>query len=205
MPHVDKSPRKGSSGLPNAQSPFLETDRLIVRELSTDDWPAMETMMLDPRITRFMHLQTWETPEGRRAWFEWTVANQTERVGGNYNWAFVTKDTKDLVGWIGIGDSDRKELEGDRSVGFMVDPRFWRQGFMTEALTAVLDHEFNVLGVSRVIATCEVENVASARVMEKAGMQFLRTMYDADPLEGNYAERHHYALERGGTGNSPKL
>lgn len=174
----------------------LSTNRLLIRELQPSDHDGLIEIVTDSAVTRDMHIEPWDTTEGRRQWFEWCLSNQIDRVGGNYNWGFVLKSTGDFVGWIGIGDSDRKEREGDRSMGFMVARRFWSQGLMTEALEAVLHYEFTVLDVARVTANCETENVASARVMEKVGIRFVRTVTDADPLEGNLAERHHFALEK---------
>ncbi len=66
---------------------------------------------------------------------------------------------------------------------------------MTEALRAVLDHEFGTRGMPRLHATCETANPASARVMEKAGLRRELTVRDTDS-EGNWAERHHYVIDR---------
>lgn len=48
-------------------------------------------------------------------------------------------------------------------------------------------------GARRILAECETPNTASARVMQKSGMSYEGTFYDAD-FEGNLAERHHYAI-----------
>jgi [ribosomal protein S5]-alanine N-acetyltransferase len=64
---------------------------------------------------------------------------------------------------------------------------------MTEAVRAVLAYEFEVRGTLRMFATCETGNVGSARVMEKAGMHYEGTFQGTD-FEGNWANRHRYAL-----------
>jgi ribosomal-protein-alanine N-acetyltransferase len=56
-------------------------------------------------------------------------------------------------------------------VGWTVDPRFWGRGYATEAAWAVLGFAFGELGAHRVVAFCNANNRASARVMEKLGMQ----------------------------------
>lgn len=177
-------------------APTLTTKRLVIREVQPSDWEALNQIVSDPEARRFMHIAAWETPDGRLGWFDWCISNQKDRQGGNYNWVLVLASSGRVIGWLVIGDSDRKEREGDRSMGYMVAREHWGHGYMTEALRAILRYEFEVLGVRRVVANCETNNPASARVMEKAGMQFVQTLYDADPLEGNFAERHHYALEK---------
>jgi RimJ/RimL family protein N-acetyltransferase len=64
---------------------------------------------------------------------------------------------------------------------------------MTEALRAVLAYEFTTLRAPQIRATCETDNPASARVLEKAGMRREKTVYDTD-FEGNWAHRHHYVI-----------
>jgi RimJ/RimL family protein N-acetyltransferase len=55
-------------------------------------------------------------------------------------------------------------------IGWIFHPHYHGQGYATEAATALLRHGFETLGVHRIIATCQPENVASWRVMEKLGM-----------------------------------
>lgn len=86
-------------------------------------------------------------------------------------------------------------MPGERSFGYLLARAHWNRGYMTEALRAVLVYEFGTRGTPRVSATCEVENGASARVLEKAGMRLEKTVRDAD-FEGNWAVRHHYAINR---------
>jgi RimJ/RimL family protein N-acetyltransferase len=54
--------------------------------------------------------------------------------------------------------------------GFFVNRRYWRKGYATEAAQAVVDWAMSVPNVWRVWATCDVENVASARVLQKVGL-----------------------------------
>ena len=63
------------------------------------------------------------------------------------------------------------------------------------SLRAVLAYECDTRSAPRARATYDMANVASARVMEKAGMRHEKTVYDAD-FEGNWAHRHHYAITK---------
>jgi RimJ/RimL family protein N-acetyltransferase len=100
-----------------------------------------------------------------------------------------------VIGWFFIGTSD-SDCVGERSFGYLLDCTWWNRDYMTEALGVVLSFEFGALGTSRVHATCETANRASARVMEEVGMRHEKTVHDAD-FEDNWAERHHYAITQG--------
>jgi ribosomal-protein-alanine N-acetyltransferase len=149
-------------------------------------------MLSDPVATRYMHFAHW-TDDQRRQWFDWCIERAQTDDDEPAMWVIARKEDDAVIGWFGIGGMSDPVEHGERSFGYLLDRAFWRQGYMTEALRAVLDYEFGVRGTPRVSATCEITNVASARVMEKAGMRRETTVYDAD-LEGNWAHRHHYAI-----------
>ncbi len=85
--------------------------------------------------------------------------------------------------------------EGTRGCGYALNRRFWGQGYMTEAARAIFAYEFTVLGTRRIFAECETPNTASERVMQKSGMIYEGTFYNAD-FEGNWAMRHRYAISK---------
>ena len=175
-------------------TPVLETPRLILRSFAPGDWDAFDAMLSDPQTVRYMHFATL-TQDQRRDWFEWCVANARQPDTDAINWAIARKDTGDVIGWFGIGTSDNAAVVGERGFGYLLDRAVWNRGYMTEALRAVLAHEFGTRGAPRLRATCDVANPASARVMEKVGMRRERTAYGADFM-GNWAHRHHYAITR---------
>jgi [ribosomal protein S5]-alanine N-acetyltransferase len=102
-----------------------------------------------------------------------------------------------LIGWVGIETaSDPKEAaQGVRSCGYTLNRPFWGQGYMPEAVRAVLIYEFTTLGTARIIAECNTQNTASARVMQKCGMIYEGTR-DEDDSEGNRTSHHHYAITK---------
>jgi ribosomal-protein-alanine N-acetyltransferase len=172
--------------------PMLETDRLRLRDFGPLDWQAINMVLSDPEVTRYMHFAAWNE-EKRRAWFEWCIANSQEPNPDVYNWAISLKDTDNVIGWLGIGSASHPTMERERDFGYVLNRAFWGRGFMTEALRAVLAYEFEMLGALRIFATCETANIASARVMEKAGMRHEGTFRDTD-FEGNWADRHRYGI-----------
>ena len=177
-------------------TPALETTRLTLRPFDAHDREAINAMLADPETTRHMHFGRW-TEEQRRSWFDWSVEAATQPITDSIQWVIALRSTGEVIGWFGIGASSNPEVDGDNSFGYLLARPHWNQGFMTEALQAVFAFEFETLRAPRLTATCDVENPASARVMEKAGMTRVKTAYGAD-FEGNMAHRHHYAITREG-------
>ncbi len=173
-------------------TPRLETPRLILRQFDANDWDAVNTMLSDPVTNRYMHFATW-TEDQRRQWFDWFVTNAQQPDADALIWAITRKESGDVIGYFGIGTSSDAAVPGERDFGYLLNRASWNQGYMTEALRAVLAYEFGTRSAPRLRATCNVANPASARVMEKVGMRREKTVFDA-VFEGNLAQRHHYAI-----------
>ncbi len=174
--------------------PTLETPRLVLRAFVAGDWVAISEMLADPETTRYMHFGRW-TETRRREWFDWCLMEAQRSDADSIQWAIVHKSSGDVIGWFGIGASREPANAHDISFGYLLARAYWNHGYMTEALHAVLAFEFKTLGVPQLSATCEVENPASACVMEKAGMRREKTVLGTD-FEGNWARRHHYTITK---------
>lgn len=176
--------------------PRLDTRRLVLRQFAPSDWDAVQTMLSDPETTRYMHFATFTDVE-RRQWFDRCVTNvpQPDDDDDALYWAIARKDSGQMIGWFGIGTSSDAAVPGERRFGYLLNRACWNRGFMTEALGAVLAYELGARGTPLLRATCDITNLASARVMEKAGMRREKTEVDTD-VEGNREQRHHYAITK---------
>ncbi|MEM7145420.1 MAG: GNAT family N-acetyltransferase [Verrucomicrobiota bacterium] len=85
-------------------------------------------------------------------------------AGVEFSWVIATADED-----VAIGGVFCKISEDGAEVGFLVDRRYWGRGYATQAAGAVLSWVYSNSSISRVWATCDVENVASIRVLEKHG------------------------------------
>lgn len=172
----------------------LETERLFLRGFNMKDWDALNAIISDSEVTRFMHFSSWNEVK-RREWLTWLVQDVYNQERDMYNWAITLRGNGLLIGWFGIGRARHSSEEGTRGCGYALNRHFWGQGYMPEAMRAVFAYEFTVPGTLRIIAECETQNTASARVMQKCGMIYEYTSYDEDS-EGNWATRHRYAITK---------
>jgi ribosomal-protein-alanine N-acetyltransferase len=174
--------------------PSIETERLILRDFAMSDWDALNEFLSDPDVTRFMHFASWDE-ERRRQWLTRIVQEAANADRDAYNWAITLRNDGLLIGWLIIGRSRHTSEEGMRECGcgYALNQHYWGQGYMPEALRAAFTYAFTVLGTQVIYAECEVENSASARVMQKCGMEYEGTVYDDDGL-GNWAKRYRYKI-----------
>jgi RimJ/RimL family protein N-acetyltransferase len=143
----------------------LETDRLLLRELTLDDVDDLFAILGDEETMRFYPAS--KTREQTIGWIDWNRRSYEEHGFGL--WALILKGTGEFVGDCGL---TMQEVDGEWfvEVGYHVKRTHWRRGLATEAAMACRDHAFDVLGLSRLIALVRVENVPSAGVARKLGM-----------------------------------
>ena len=144
----------------------LETVRLCLRRLVPGDAAIMhETYTTDPETVKFLSWVRHETLAETEAVVE-RFGEWWDEPGGEKVLAICRRtEPARPIGTIGC------RRKGDAvSFGYVIGREFWGKGYVTEALAAIRDLCFADPKIRRFWAWCDVENIASARVMEKAGL-----------------------------------
>jgi RimJ/RimL family protein N-acetyltransferase len=163
----------------------LQTPRLVLRPIALADWQAIHRYMSDPIVTRWLPEGTLD--EAQTQAFAQKNAGRSARA-----LAVVERESGQLVGhlvfhpWFG---------RATHEIGWVISPGQQGRGYATEGAGALLDFAFSALGCHRMVATCQPENVASWRVMEKLGMRreahFRQGLYQET---GEWWDEYFYAL-----------
>jgi len=145
--------------------PAIETLRLQMRRMTSDDAPALLTVFSDPEVMRF-YTAPFDAQRMQR-WVDWNQRSYAEHGYGL--WALILRATGELIGDCGLVNQQvdgKPEIE----IGYHVRRDLWGQGLATEAASACRDYGFANLGCSRLISLIHPQNTASRRVAEKIGM-----------------------------------
>ena len=172
----------------------IETDRLILRRFTMED---VEPMFLgwatDPEVCKHMTWPPHENMEVTRELLErWTGSYG---AADYYNWAIVLKENGPKP--IGnISTAHVKESTLCATMGYCMSRAHWRKGIMAEALTALIAFLFDEVGFNRIEADHDIENPASGRVMQKAGMTFEGTARQGGRTNRGIVDICHWAILR---------
>lgn len=148
----------------------LETDRLLLRRLSTDDAEFMLGHLNDPSFHRYIGDRGVRTVEQARQYLIDRVMASYERFGfGIY--MVELKESREQIGTCGLVKRDGME---DVEVGFALLPQFWSEGYAVEATRAVMDYAHEELGIHRIVAIVNPGNDRSFKLLEKVGLKFER-------------------------------
>lgn len=172
--------------------PQLPTERLLLRRIRLDDAEDLFAYASDPAVTATL---TWETHlsiDDSLAFIRLMIEGYG--LGERAVWGIEHSASKRLIGTIGFNEIRAGGYVGE--VGYALARPSWRQGLMTEALSAVLDFGFQHMGLRRIEATCRIDNVGSYRVMEKCGMQLDGILRDAQYVKGRLITVRLYSIIR---------
>jgi RimJ/RimL family protein N-acetyltransferase len=143
----------------------LLTKRLILRPpRSSDAAPIFHSYAQEPEVTRYV---IWE-PHKSVQETERFVADCVTAWEGDvrFPWVISWQETDELIGMVEM------RINGFKAdVGYVIARPFWGQGVATEALRPVVKWALEQESIYRVWALCDTENIGSARVLEKVGMQ----------------------------------
>lgn len=150
----------------------IETLRLILRRFEERDAKDMyQNWAGDPEVCKYLSWGPHSSEEVSRKRIQIWVNNYVR--SNAYVWALVLKRTGEVVGSISVEMTD--DQEGSCEIGYCLSRSCWRQGLMTEALVAVMHYLYYEIGYRTIRAKHDVLNIASGRVMQKAGMKYYKT------------------------------
>ena len=169
----------------------LETERLILREFTPDDWLTVWEYQREPRYLRYYEWAD-RTQEDVRAFIERFIAHQQARPRIRFQLAVVIKSGGELIGNCGIRRDSIDSHEAD--IGYELAPQHWGQGYATEAARAIVAFGFSELGLHRISAECVLDNAGSIRVLRKAGMQLEGQLRHKEYYKGRWWDRLLFAV-----------
>jgi ribosomal-protein-alanine N-acetyltransferase len=146
----------------------LKTTRLLIRDFIESDLDAVYAYGSDPEVVRYMVFPP-STLAGTREHIARCMALAAEQPRRGYDMGIALQSTGQIIGGITLGVFDR--AAGEAAFSYLLNRAMWGQGYATEALSEMLRFGFTQLGLRRIADSCAVENIASARVMEKCGLR----------------------------------
>lgn len=152
---------------------MIETERLVLREYTPDDFDALHEIMSDPET-----MQHYPAPfdEVRtRRWIDWNL--ESYRQYGFGLWAVVLKETGEFIGDCGI---TIQNIDGEMlpEIGYHIHKKYWRRGFAKEAARAVRDWVFLNTDYDAVWSYMKYTNIGSWSTALANGMKKVKEYPD---------------------------
>lgn len=160
---------------------YIETERLILREIQTTDLDGMFELDSNPDVHKYLGNNPIKTKEQAEDVIKF-IHQQYDNLGiGRF--AAIEKSSGDFIGWSGIklNTGEKEMLNGKTDfydIGYRFIPRYWGKGYATESALAALKYGFETMNLEQIVGAAEVENIGSNKVLQKIGLKFINEFDD---------------------------
>jgi RimJ/RimL family protein N-acetyltransferase len=143
----------------------LKTERLRLRKAKSSDAEAIfRQYAQDPEVTRYVSWRAHKDLDETREYMR--MCQLAWDIGKAFHWVIERNEDKQVIGMMIARVTDEKW-----ELGYVLARLYWGNGYMTEAVRGLVHWALKQKQIYRIWAVCDVDNIASSRVMEKAGMQ----------------------------------
>ncbi|MFC4403859.1 GNAT family N-acetyltransferase [Gracilibacillus xinjiangensis] len=170
--------------------PRLETDRLILRKMTLEDAEDIYLYGSDEEVSKYVTWNTHQSLSDTKGFVEFII-NQYEN-SQIAPWGMEYKENGKFIGTIDFVSWEPQHKTAE--IGYVLSKQYWGKGLTTEAAREIISFGFKEMDLVRIQAKCFVENTASQRVMEKAGMSFEGIIRKGMFLKGKHRDLRMYSI-----------
>jgi len=175
---------------------ILETERLILRDYTIEDKECYYKLKNDKETMYYLQDIMLNSIEEAEEDFNLVLTDIASENRQYYFFHMELKSTKEQIGSIGYSVIDDTPVGKLVHAGYFTYPRYWNNGYVTEALRRVLDFAFHENNVYRVTTGCLQENQGSEKVMQKCGLIKEAEHIDWEWHDGKLKTRLEYRMLR---------
>lgn len=170
--------------------PILTTERLMLRQVRSEDAPAVFAFKSNPDVTTQYAREPHSSLEKTRDLLQ--RVQESNARGEDFMWAVTLKGDDRLIGTCVLWNLDLEAQCGE--LGYELHPNYGRRGIMSEAAAAVVAFGFKDLNLHRIEANPFAKNTASNRLLEKLGFTLEGNLRQRVYFRGEYLDQLFYGL-----------
>jgi ribosomal-protein-alanine N-acetyltransferase len=165
----------------------IETERLILRKLTSSDDEMMFLLDSNPNVHHYLGKNPIASIEESRQYIENIQIQYIQNGVGRF--AVILKETDEFIGWAGLkfNTNQINNRLNFYDIGYRLLEDYWGNGYGSEAAKAWLEYGFNQLKIQKICAYAEVENKVSIKILEKIGLQSV-SEFDDDGIPSIWLE-----------------
>ena len=170
----------------------LDNDIVQLREFNRDDLDALLAVVSDLDALRYTTFERVPTREEEVEFLHQVAAHRVQRLRTQYELAMVEPSSLEVVGICRLGVDRPEHRSGD--LGYTVRPDRWDRGYATAATQLLIRFGFDQVGLHRIWACHDPDNLASGRVLQKAGLQHEGRIRDHVFVRGRWRDSITYSI-----------
>lgn len=170
----------------------LETDRLVLQELSWNDLDDIHAFHSIPDVAKFNTIGIPKNKDVTKSIIKGAIEDRVNKPRSIYGWSIRLKHNGHFIGETGMSSSNDRFKRAE--IHYHITPEFWKQGYATEIAKRLIQFGFENLNLHRIEAGVATNNIGSIRVLEKSGMQREGVRRKILPIRGAWYDNYMYAI-----------
>ena len=169
----------------------IRTERLLLEDMTPQDLASLQGLARDTTVMKYVLI--WLEDDGQVAGFLQHAideAGRKDRQG--YILAVRIPETREFAGFVLLEIDPEQACTAE--AGCILLPPYWKNGYASEILQALLKFGFTDLALHRVFAKCDELNHASAHVLEKGGLTYEGTLREHVWLRDHWRSTRYYGM-----------
>lgn len=146
--------------------PVLKTNRLDLIEITQNHLADLFLLFSNKNVTKYYNVVTLTEKDQAQKFIDHFTNRFKDKAA--IRWGIALKGAMNIIGSIGYNNFTPKHRA---NIGYDLLPQYWNKGYITEALSAIIDFGFNRLDINRIEAEVMQGNIASEKVLQKLGFQ----------------------------------
>lgn len=171
--------------------PILKTNRLNLIEITQTHGNDILNLYSNEEVTRFYNILPLKSIQESHTIIDYFKSRYNGDLG--IRWGITLKSNTKLIGTLGFNNILKHHKA---SIGYELHPNYWRNGYMTEALNAIINFGFNDLAINRIDAEIMVDNIASEKVLSNINFEYEGILKQWMYWNNHYYDMKLYALLR---------
>ncbi|WP_099221674.1 GNAT family N-acetyltransferase [Listeria costaricensis] len=168
---------------------LAETERLFLSEMTVQDTAVLFGYWSDDAVTRYMNIESFESMEPVEEMIR--MLQQLELEGKALRCVIILKRTGEIIGTCGFNYIDRENRRAE--IAYDLGTRFWKKGYATEAVVALIDFGISEFALHRVEAKVDPRNQDSIMLLEKLGFELEGRLRDYEKIGERFCDVLMYA------------
>jgi|SRR5690625_2914714 len=170
--------------------PILETDRLILRQVTSDDANSLLTYLSDIDVMKYMGLEPFKSIDDALDEISWYKSIFEKGTG--IRWGITLKGQREIIGSCGFLNKVAQHYRAE--LGFELSKEHWGKGIASEAIEAVICYGFEQMNLQRIEALIEPPNIPSQKVVERQGFMREGLLRSYEYTCGKFDDLYMYSL-----------
>ncbi len=168
------------------------SERLILREVSLNDLEIIHQLHSVPEVDEFNTLGIPKDLDETKKVIQREIDDQNNTIRSKFCWKILLKETDVFIGLAGMSLSNDRFKMGE--FYYKLFPEFWGNGYATETAKRLIKFGFEKCNLHRIEAGVATKNMASIKVLEKAGMTNEGIRRKILPIRGEWKDNYHFAI-----------